>query len=316
MEPKVRPSVKVEIRSETLWHVGGKSAVGRVIGLLSAVGAEIHTVKPSRVDMCVDMQLPHEVWDPGLVRYRVTPSKKCAVHIDNLDFEGIDIGKGDMKARLYDKPREIRQKGQKDWMFDVWGLKKVIPDTVIIRVEFQIKRSILRELGIDMVFDLWMTEKQLWAYCTEKWLKFSTNPGSHHTSRQTFEWWKLVQSAYREEQPARPLIRCKALSTEQEKHFAQAFGSFTSLSAVIAEQLKDIGPLDMTFVEAMHQFKQMALVSNKTGANFLDIIDEKRKKFCREKLKIQETKTKRKTLGIPDNLSPVLVDANTDNLQN
>ena len=144
MEPKTRPSVRVEIRSETLWHVGGKSAVGRVICLLSAVGAEIHTVKPSRVDMCVDMQLPAEIWDPILVNYRVTPSKKSAVHIDNFEFEGMDLGKGDMKARLYDKPREIKQKGQKDWMYDVWGMKDVAPDTYVIRIEFQIKRSVLR----------------------------------------------------------------------------------------------------------------------------------------------------------------------------
>jgi hypothetical protein len=66
MEPGTRPSVMVEIRSETLWHFGVRRAVERVGEMLTKLGAENVTMKPSRVDCCVDVLLPAATWTPSL----------------------------------------------------------------------------------------------------------------------------------------------------------------------------------------------------------------------------------------------------------
>jgi hypothetical protein len=57
MEPKQRPSVMVEIRSETLWSHSPFESVNRIIELLEQQGATIHEIKPSRTDLCVDILL-------------------------------------------------------------------------------------------------------------------------------------------------------------------------------------------------------------------------------------------------------------------
>ena len=47
--------------------------------------------------------------------------------------------------------REIRDQSHKYWMYDLWNIKKgsVGPDKRVVRVEFQIRREVIKDLGID-----------------------------------------------------------------------------------------------------------------------------------------------------------------------
>jgi len=56
-------------------------------------------------------------------------------------------------AGLYGKPLEIAEKSRKTWMFGIWGIE---PDEVqgkIIRVEFQLRREPLKEMGVGRLSD-------------------------------------------------------------------------------------------------------------------------------------------------------------------
>ncbi|HUT43538.1 MAG TPA: hypothetical protein VMW95_04305, partial [Desulfobacterales bacterium] len=175
-----------------------------------------------------------------LIKYRTTRAGYVKAHLYYDKFTGISIGKGVVSARLYDKPLEIKQKSKKTWMYDVWGIKDVPDGMRIIRVEFQLRRTALKELNINTTSDLFYKIESLWAYCTQKWLKFQNNPGQHHTQRKTFDWWKVVQKGFLGPQGATPLIRSKALNLESKGLFNSGLGYIVSYLA--AE--REIGNVD------------------------------------------------------------------------
>jgi hypothetical protein len=298
-KPKTRPSVLAQIRSECLWTLGPKQAVGRIIGLLHQAGGKIIFVKPSRVDLCVDFLFPKEKWIMDLIKYRVTRSNYAAPHLFNDKLTGISIGKGDISARLYDKELEIKQKSKKFWMFDVWGIQTIPENKIAIRVEFQIRREVIKETGIDTITQLFVYIKNLWAYCTKEWLKFQDNPGKHHTQRKTFDWWKVIQNSFSKEQEALPLIRRKAINIDRRQLFNQAYGLISSLTAAEMEAIDPDGFLTPELNKSLKLFHNIAQEEGKVESYFQDCVEGKRARYYRDRIKAEKTNALRKELGFP-----------------
>src|SRR5690606_16321245 len=144
-------------------------------------------------------------------------------HLRHEQLTGISVGRGQISARLYNKPLEIQTKSHKFWMFDVWGVQHVPDDLRIIRVEVQLRREKLKALGINLLADLWAKEAGLWAYCTQRWLKLQTG-GPHHTQRRTVPWWSVVEAGYAGAQGAEPLVIEKAVRATRERLMKQILG--------------------------------------------------------------------------------------------
>jgi hypothetical protein len=231
LHPKSRPSMVVEISSEMLWRIGAECAVEAVLALVESLGARIEKVRASRLDVCADVLLPEHVWTKELFEHAVTRGRHKALYCDGDLLTGWQVGRGAFVGRLYDKPQEII-KSHKTWMFDIWGLSEVPLGWRIIRVEFQLRRPALKQLGIDSMKDALRKEGHLWAYCTEEWLKFQTRPGTHHTQRQTLPWWRVVQEGFRGAQPGCPLVRAKAVNITRKQLVCQALGLLRSLAAL------------------------------------------------------------------------------------
>jgi hypothetical protein len=236
LEPIGRPSVMAEIRSELLWRMGPNDAVNHVLIMIEDQEALVSAVKTSRVDLCVDILLPEDIWNDGLRNYIVTRAGYIGPHYFNENLTGLTIGKGSLTARLYDKPLEIRQKSKKEWMFDVWGVEDVPEGMRIIRVEYQLRREALKELSLNSDTALFANLDELWAYCTEEWLKFQDNPGKHHTQRKTLDWWKIVQHGFAGNMTPNPLIRDKAMYLDSDRCFNSALGYLISLLATERER--------------------------------------------------------------------------------
>lgn len=117
-------------------------------------------------------------------------------------------------------------------MYDIWGIEKVPDDHNIIRVEFQLRREKLKEMQINTFDDLLKLESNLWAYCTQNWLKLQDQPGEHHTQRHTFEWWINIQAGYKNFSKANPLVSIKAANAEKEQLLRQTIGTTTSLTII------------------------------------------------------------------------------------
>jgi len=302
LEPKSRPSIMVQIHSETLWRLGANEAVDFLLHILIQAGASIETVKPSRVDLCVDMALPKELWSVDLMPYRVTRACYAAPHYFNNDLTGISIGRGKVSARLYDKPLEIIQRSKKFWMFDVWSIDGISDEFKVIRIESQFRREAIKELGIESIGELLTHTDNLWAYFSQEWLKFQDNPGKHHTQRKTSEWWQIVQKGFLGVQNAMPLIRCKALSTKKKQLFAQTYGTMNSMMAIDQEAKDSSLQHDISLEQYLPDFLDYAKEAGKNEFELnIDILN-KRAKYKRTREKMAEVHKKRESFDFPSNL--------------
>jgi hypothetical protein len=122
-----RPNVYAEFRSETLWRLTPELCIERIKRLLEEVGAEILSIKPSRVNLCVDVLVRERDFTPDLMPFLVTQAADLEPRYSRRRFSGYTVGKANIKARLYDKPLEIKHKSHKDWMYGIWGLDRVPP---------------------------------------------------------------------------------------------------------------------------------------------------------------------------------------------
>lgn len=235
-EPISRPSIRVEINSETLWRKGPHNTYERILRLISYAGGSIVSDKPSRADLCVDMLFDSKLWKLDLILYRATRARDWEIAGENKIIKQLKVGREKILCRIYDKALEIKTKGKKEWFYEIWGIDEVPEGSRAIRVEFQIRREILKELGADKGTDFFRLCNEIWAYCTKKWLKFQDNPGKHHTQRKTFEWWEMVQDGFMGIQGANPAVRTKAIKEDEKQLIAQIIGLGTSLTALEMER--------------------------------------------------------------------------------
>ncbi|WP_306545852.1 hypothetical protein, partial [Desulfobulbus sp.] len=105
-------------------------------------------------------------------------------HYTNRRFTGLDIGKGNLMLRVYDKVTELKRTRaiHKQQIFsEIWGMKQY-DDQSVTRVEYQVRRPKLREFAdsedkrIDTVADLAGALRSLWAYLTTEWTRHTSNP--------------------------------------------------------------------------------------------------------------------------------------------
>ena len=298
MIPRSRPSAMVEIRSATLWELGVEGAVSRVLKLLTAQGASIVKAMVSRADLCVDMLLPESIWVPELAQHAVKRACHSGTYRDDDLLCGMAFGKGNIQVRLYDKPYEIHTKSKKTWMYDIWKLKEVPAGARIIRVEFQLRREALVEMGIDTIEHLLNHNRNLWGYCTEWWIKFQDCPALHHTQQKTLQWWKTVQRGFMGGQPACLLIRAKAVNASQVQLAQQMFGQLTSLMALDSDG--DITPGgEMQIEEPLSKVIESAKLIGMDPLKIYERVRRKTGKYAHDAEKFRKAQEQRKALGLP-----------------
>jgi hypothetical protein len=266
--PRSRPSVMVDIRSETLWRLGVKAAVDHIQNVLQKAGAKVLTAKASRVDLCVDMLIPEELWNDNLRLHLVSRAAKRDPHFSHDDFTGLSLGSGKISARLYDKPLEIDVKSKKYWMYDIWGIADVPVGSKIIRHEFQLRREFLKELNLNLIPEAMREAHRVWSYCTKQWLQFVDNPKIHHTQQKTMPWWLVVQNGFKGVQNAEPLVRVKACSADEIGIAQQVLGYLSSLTACMVRDGKLADVEKFTLEDCMREIPRLAKLICMTPKKF------------------------------------------------
>tara|TARA_R110002073_G_scaffold1839_3_gene13234 strand:- start:15201 stop:16325 length:1125 start_codon:yes stop_codon:yes gene_type:complete len=231
-EPRQRPSAMVDVRSEALWTHGPAVAVNRVVRTLAGMGAVVRHIKPSRLDLCVDVLIREKDWTLDLINSFVTRARNIGPHLQSRDLSGFSIGSGKVHARIYDKPMEIRSKSKKSWMFDIWRLPEVPEKHRVVRVEFQLRREALRDFSLNAWREVPAKLDGLWAYCSRQWLRIVDDARLHHTQQTVLPWWTVVQGGFRKAQGATPLVRNKAVQADRERLSAQLVGLASSMVAL------------------------------------------------------------------------------------
>lgn len=288
-EPGSRPNIMAEIRSETLWRLGPEEAIKIVLGLIKANGGHNIEAKLSRVDLCVDFLMPEERWSQRLMDNAVTRATDFAPYYSNRKLTGIRIGKGIFSARLYDKPLEIKQQSAKVWMYDIWDIAAVPEGKKIIRIEFQMRREALKQIGLNQTDDLVQKSPSAWAYLTKNWLKFQDRPGLHHTQRKTFKWYEEIQDGFNGVQGAEPLIREKAVNMDKKRLARQVNGLMESIYAIDQEENREDREKPISMDNCIASYLKE---SRKHPENLSDVkanIIKKRARYHREKLNPEST---------------------------
>ena len=192
--PRV-PLAYVQIASAFLAGVGVEHALDQVRRVVNALGAAAGDETVSRLDLCVDFvpSLPFRHWPDELW---VTHASKIDSHSVHGHFTGWSFGAGaGLSARLYDKRYEVEKVSHKFHMYGPWEAAGIELAEPVWRLEFQLCRPVLKELGIQCWADARTRLGDLWAYCTE-WLSLrAPNDDGNRSRWPTAPLWSDLASA-------------------------------------------------------------------------------------------------------------------------
>lgn len=126
-------------------------------------------------------------------------------YYEHRKLTGVSMGKGDFMLRVYDKVTELKRAEHKQEVFrDLWKVS-VFNEHPVTRVEYQLRRPVLKEFnhlefcnGIDTVKQLIFGLRALWKYATTDWARFMStviDRANKHQSRSFYsEFWNIVRS--------------------------------------------------------------------------------------------------------------------------
>lgn len=189
------PALRVQPRAEYL-HGAGPLAT---LGFFDQVG-EFIAGGPvrwglSRLDLFCDVQGWSLVGDD---RHRfVCRADRRDLHELGEAFGGFEFGRRTTKtvcARIYDKTRQVDEKGL-DWWPPIWG-SGFDPAEAVLRIEAEVGRQGLVEYGVDSPTDGLEAASSIWANVTEQWLTYRTPAADETRSRWPIApEWQAIQSA-------------------------------------------------------------------------------------------------------------------------
>jgi hypothetical protein len=185
------PNVYVSFLAETLWHVELSAVLELLEFDLSFLGGKIERIQPSRCDLCADFKISPPPNLDFIQQHRVSRSHKNRPWLDGDILETFICGSPDspVQIRIYDKGKEI-QKTNKQWFLPLWGVDT--PEGVW-RVEFQLRRTFLRQYRVNTIENLWQDIAAIWDYLTGEWFSLRI-PDNEKTERRTIHpWWLLAQ---------------------------------------------------------------------------------------------------------------------------
>jgi hypothetical protein len=198
-------------------------------------------LSPSRVDVYADTQ----GWVPTLDdfsrfaclgRSRQAYEEPRQLHRRGRHVSGFTFGRGVVLGRIYDKTRQMAQRGD-TWQQTVWSGFTL--DQPVWRIEFQYRRQVLREFGIATAGQLLAQRQALWDYGLS-WLSLRLPKGDTNPSRWPEHpvWVQLrgVQLGA----PNSPLIRERIRTAEERHLLAGLVGFLTSWAATKGEHDMDM----------------------------------------------------------------------------
>ncbi len=258
---KSLPMAYVQISSEYLAHVGVEMAEKSLQFIVNTLGLVKEPANISRVDLFVDFcaDLPMDCFDP--LQSWITRTQSIDMHYRFNRFSGWSFGMGgEIGARLYDKTLEVEKKSKKFYLHELWQSAGWDGQAVVWRMEFEAKRAVLRQLGIQKLPDLLSLQTALWVYLTEDWLRLAipSDTDSNQTRWQTHPLWHDIGQVFQQGCEQAKLSRfTPARVPMDESLFINGIGSLTSFMA--REGIDDLGEGIGEFLHQAHEFHDRRL---------------------------------------------------------
>ena len=135
----------------------------------------------------------------------------------------------------------------------------------VTRIEFQMRRSVFKEMGIDTVAQLRRNLNSLWRYCVNDWSRFclyAVDRKNKNQSRAVPSFiWSMVQSLIFKKGRIHKLVRKKSLLSNIDALKKQAAGCLLSICAALGQSEDDFEG---------HIFTAFGLIDQQIRQNFQD----------------------------------------------
>jgi hypothetical protein len=155
------PSFFVTFKSQALWRDSVYVLHEKFLAWAISVGlTPVRTESLTRVDYCFDYHLPEIDFDEDSF---VSRSTKDSQYRENGKVQTFTLGRGDIILRVYDKVAEISEQSDKVWFYDLWK-----QDQDVWRIEWQVRKPVLRQFGIVTFEDLRKTCGDLLRHLSEE----------------------------------------------------------------------------------------------------------------------------------------------------
>jgi len=187
------PNVYVSILAATFWHEALDDITALLELDLANFGGTVVRVKPSRLDLCADFKLSSPLDLQFLDQYQVSRSRKRKHFMNGDDLESYYCGAADssVQIRIYDKGKEI-EKSDKQWFLNLW---KIEDASCVWRIEYQLRRSFLKEMKVDDLASLTENIGAIWHYLTAEWFSLRLHDDDKAERRTIHPLWLAVQQA-------------------------------------------------------------------------------------------------------------------------
>lgn len=189
---KGTPNVYVSFTAETLWQTGIELSIDLLKEDIASFGGVVTQIQPSRCDLAADFLIPNSLSFDFLMDHRVTRSRALNPHFTDRRLETGYFGDKDspIRLRIYDKSLEVQKGGTKNWFVQLWGLEE---NRYVWRIEYQLRRTALRQYGLNTLDDLVCKVGGIWEDLTTKWFSLRLPDNDKSERRTVHPFWQQVQ---------------------------------------------------------------------------------------------------------------------------
>ncbi len=196
--PKLRAFAPIQIRisSEYLWSAGINETWSIIYNWVVENFGNVIREKVCRLDLCTHVS--NIEFTTNFENTYKGQYKKCQIFRTNDKINAITFGSRQNKniyCRIYNKTLEIQEKKHKNWFYDIWKNNNMSTDNVW-NIEFEIKSEFLNKFNIITVNDVLLHIKDLWEFCTTKWLIKIDNTNTRKERCKTNSDWEKIQNAF------------------------------------------------------------------------------------------------------------------------
>ena len=247
------PNVYVQMNSLYILETGADSAHLDVRSFISDNFGEITKEVVSEVEMYVDVA-GEKVYLQDVDKF-VSRAVNLRFYQEYGEFTGFELGKGDIRAKVYNKKEEIKR-SHKEYMYSIWdGVSK---DEEVWRIEFSLERRALKGWGVEDYDSFKALSGDIWKYLTEKWLSMREKDSENTTRRSLTELWEEVCSALSFFGKVTGAIRNNKRISSIEQHISQISGLQTSISALLSKLGHDVDKQRVRKLVAARMDEQLA----------------------------------------------------------
>lgn len=247
------PLAYIQISSELLTFTPLDEVLKHLDEVIYKLGKVKGNPAVSRLDLCMDFVPRFDIESIDIQQWRTRATQIDRFH-QHKRPSGWRIGKGLVMGRLYNKTLEI-QKSKKEYLKPLWNAQGWDGVSDVWRMEFQMKREFLVNVGLKRPDQITELSPALWKYATTKWLQLVTPTADTNEARWpvTEAWQEISQACTNTEcQAVKPVVKQRV--PDDNYLFVNGLAAISSFMA--REGISDLGEALGEFLHEAERYHQ------------------------------------------------------------